>query len=49
MSNIGKEALTSDTQLTFICFLKKRFWRLTLILGTEGSIFLQVDIISKKI
>ena len=26
MGNIGKEALTPDTQLTFSCFLKKHFF-----------------------
>ena len=26
MGNIGKEALTSDTQLTFTCFLDKQFF-----------------------
>ena len=34
MGNIGKQALTPDTQLTFTCFLKKRFFTL----GTGGSI-----------
>ena len=38
MGNFGKEALTPDTQLTFTCFLKKRFFlRLALTLGTGGS------------
>ena len=42
MDNIGKETLTSDTQLTFTCLLNKRFFlRLTLILGTGGSIYLK--------
>ena len=41
MGNFGKEALTPDIQLTFTCFLKKRFfWRLALTLGTGGSIIL---------
>ena len=26
MGNFGKEALTPDIQLTFTCFLKKRFF-----------------------
>ena len=37
MGNFGKEALTPDTQLTFTCFLKKRFFDGQLLhQGPEG-------------
>ena len=56
IGNIGKEVLTTDTQLTFTCFLKQFFFAVALILGIGGSIFkgqiskccLQIDIRIRK-
>ena len=40
MGNFGKEALTPDTQLTFTCFLKKRFFDGQLLhQGPEGVLY----------
>ena len=49
MSNIRKEVLTPETQLTFTYFLKKHFLAADFYIGTEGSITINTPIICKKI